>query len=272
MKQNNIFGKYNDVLNKHDAERSNKLADLVISAGLVLSSLFTLLYMVVAFGGALVGWSWPPAVAYALGLLLGVAAVVPGEGAIFIWRSKLNNDTAINSLQIGVAWLAGLASAISASVTTVSFFAFLLPALMPVWYDPAMANSVNVFNLFASWVVLLIALFIYSGASNNAAHNRQYARAVGLVQRGRNEMMIGIAGSIQDRAAQMIADMDAADGFAHDALETVAGLMDLDNGRKNDISRLAGGDGRPEATAKKRPPAPAYNGAPAKNEDDRADF
>ena len=63
MKQNNIFGKYNDVLNKHDAERSNKLADLVISAGLVLSSLFTLLYMVVAFGGALVGWSWPPAVA-----------------------------------------------------------------------------------------------------------------------------------------------------------------------------------------------------------------
>jgi hypothetical protein len=264
---NTVFSKYNDALDRAASDKKNKIADLLIGLGLVLSSFFTVVYMVLAFGGALLGLGWAALGAYGLGALLGVAAVVPGELALFVWRVKLQSDPDINGLQIGIAWFAGLAGAISAAVSTVSFFAYVLSGLMPAWYDPAVANGVNIVNVAASWAVFGISMFVYAGASSRAAQNRERARAAGLIKAGQNKMMIGIAGGIQDQIIQTVAAMAERGAFSPDAVNMIAGEMGLDGDRLAAVKRLAGGNnggGSASPPAKNDRPA-ALRQPPAKN-------
>lgn len=238
--QKSITAQANDAIEEQNAAGRNGLATVIFTGALVLSAVFTVIYMVAALGESMLAkLGWPPVVAYALGLLLGIAAIAPGEAAIFAWKTRLQADTKINNVQIVVAWIAGLLAAVSAAVSTVSFFAYMLQGLMPGWYDRDTAAGVNVINIAAAWAIFGTALFIYDAASSAAQRNRKRAGAWNLVATAQDEMIAGIAQGIRTRTNKLVNDMSEANVFFDDAVDMVARAMGLQDGRLDDVRRLA---------------------------------
>lgn len=210
------------------AQGRNGMADTAVIIGLILSALFTIIYMVVALGGAMLGMGWSSVVSYSMGVLLGIAAIMPGEGAIWIWKTKLQTDTKINNSQQAVAWIAGLLAAVSASISTVSFFAYLLQSLMPQWYNGDTASGVNIINIAASWAVFGIGIFVYYGFSSETKSNIERAAALNLVDDGINSMIKGLAVGITNSVDDLIEEMREAGSFAAPALKIVSRHMGED--------------------------------------------
>lgn len=210
------------------AQGRNGMADTAVIIGLLLSALFTIIYMVVALGGAMLEMGWSSIVSYLMGVMLGIAAIMPGEGAIWIWKTKLQTDTKINEKQKSVAWVAGLLAAISASVSTVSFFAYLLQSLMPQWYNGDTASGVNIINIAASWAVFGIGVFVYYGFSSETKSNIERAAALNLVDDGINSMIKGLAVGITNSVDDLIEEMREAGSFAAPALKIVSRHMGED--------------------------------------------
>lgn len=229
-----------DAIEMENAAGRNGLATVIFTTALILSAVFTIIYMVAALGESMMTkFEWPPLVAYSLGFLLGLAAIAPGEAAIFAWKTRLQADTKINNMQIIVAWVAGLLAAVSAAVSTVSFFAYMLQGLMPGWYNADTAAGVNVINIATSWAIFGVALFVYDAASSLALRNRKRASAWNLVAIAQDEMISGIAQGIRNRTKALVHDMSEANVFFDDAVRMVGEAMGLDEGRLSDVRRLA---------------------------------
>lgn len=229
-----------DAIEMENAAGRNGLATVIFTTALILSAVFTIIYMVAALGESMMTkFEWPPLVAYSLGFLLGLAAIAPGEAALFAWKTRLQADTKINNMQIIVAWVAGLLAAVSAAVSTVSFFAYMLQGLMPGWYNADTAAGVNVINIATSWAIFGVALFVYDAASSLALRNRKRASAWNLVAIAQDEMISGIAQGIRNRTKALVHDMSEANVFFDDAVRMVGEAMGLDEGRLSDVRRLA---------------------------------
>jgi hypothetical protein len=226
-----------DKMQRADDDASNSRAETFTIVGLSLSSMFTILFMVIALGSSLLSLGWSPIIAYGIGTLLGFAAIVPGEGGVWIWKTKLKTDREINGSQKNVAWIAGLLAAISAAISTVSFFAYLLQGLMPGWYQPDVANGVNIGNIAFSWAVFALATFIYTATGEAAKNNMTQAKAHNLLQRSISDMLAGVAGGIDDQTQLVIHLMSEEGLFLKDSLAGVAKLMNLSQDRVNEIEQ-----------------------------------
>lgn len=241
------------------AQGRNGMADTAVIIGLILSALFTIIYMVVALGGAMMAMGWAAIISYGMGVLLGVAAIMPGEGAIWIWKTKLQTDIKINNRQQTVAWIAGLLAAVSASVSTVSFFSYLLQSIMPQWYNGDTASGVNIVNIAASWAVFGIGIFVYYGFSSETKSNIERAAALNLVDDGINSMIKGLAMGITSSVDDLIEDMRDSGSFAAPALKIVSRHMGEEFSPPKPTGKAAG------ATAvahQSQPPAPTSQPQP----------
>lgn len=237
--QKTIFTQAEESMRSEEASSSNGKAETFIMLGLALSSLFTIIYMVVALGGSLMELGWAIVVAYLIGGLLGIAAIMPGEAAVWIWKTKLQSDYEINGTQVGVAWVAGLASAISAAISTVSFFAYLLQGLMPGWYDANTAAGVNVANIAVGWAIFGLSVFIYYAAGDSSKRNRNRAKALHVARTAQDQMIAGIAQGTKEKIEELIEGMGENNIFVDDALEQVAKAMGLNEDRTKQVRALA---------------------------------
>lgn len=239
--QKTIFNQAQESMRSEEAASSNGKAETGIMLGLALSSLFTIIYMIVALGGSLLGLGWTTLLAYAIGFLLGLAAIMPGEAAVWIWKTKLQSDYEINGTQVTVAWISGLAAAVSAAISTVSFFAYLLQGLMPGWYDADTAAGVNVANIAIGWAVFGLAVFIYYAAGDSSKRNRARAKALHVARTAQDQMIAGIAQGTKDKIEELIQGMGENNIFVDDALEQVAKAMGLNEERTRQVRGLAKG-------------------------------
>ena len=237
--QKTIFTQAEESMRSEEASSSNGKAETFIMLGLALSSLFTIIYMVVALGGSLMELGWAIVVAYLIGGLLGIAAIMPGEAAVWIWKTKLQSDYEINGTQVGVAWVAGLASAISSAISTVSFFAYLLQGLMPGWYDANTAAGVNVANIAVGWAIFGLSVFIYYAAGDSSKRNRNRAKALHVARTAQDQMIAGIAQGTKEKIEELIEGMGENNIFVDDALEQVAKAMGLNEDRTKQVRALA---------------------------------
>lgn len=237
--QKTIFTQAEESMRSEEASSSNGKAETFIMLGLALSSLFTIIYMVVALGGSLMELGWAIVVAYLIGGLLGIAAIMPGEAAVWIWKTKLQSDYEINGTQVGVAWVAGLASAISSAISTVSFFAYLLQGLMPGWYDANTAAGVNVANIAVGWAIFGLSVFIYYAAGDSSKRNRKRAKALHVARTAQDQMIAGIAQGTKEKIEELIEGMGENNIFVDDALEQVAKAMGLNEDRTKQVRALA---------------------------------
>jgi hypothetical protein len=237
--QKTIFNQAQESMRTEEAASSNGKAETGIMLGLALSSLFTIIYMVVALGGSLLDLGWTEVLAYMIGGLLGLAAIMPGEAAVWIWKTKLQSDYEINGTQVTVAWIAGLASAVSAAISTVSFFAYLLQGLMPGWYDADTAAGVNVANIAVGWAVFGLAVFIYYAAGDSSKRNRNRAKALHVARTAQDQMIAGIAQGTKDKIEELIQGMGENNIFVDDALEQVARAMGLNDERTQQVRNMA---------------------------------
>jgi len=237
--QKTIFNQAQESMRSEEAASSNGKAETGIMLGLALSSLFTIIYMIVALGGSLVGLGWASLVAYIIGGLLGLAAIMPGEAAVWIWKTKLQSDYEINGTQVTVAWISGLAAAVSAAVSTVSFFAYLLQGLMPGWYNPDTAAGVNVANIAVGWAIFGLAVFVYYAAGDSSKRNRNRAKALHVARTAQDQMIAGIAQGTKDKIEELIQGMGENNIFVDDALEQVARAMGLNDERTKQVRDLA---------------------------------
>ncbi len=237
--QHTLFNAAQESMRYEEASASNGKAEVGVLLGLALSSTFTIIYMIVALGGSLEAIGWSSIFAYVIGGLLGLAAIMPGEGAVWIWKTKLQSDYEINATQVTVAWISGLAAAVSAAISTVSFFAYLLQGLMPNWYDANTAAGVNMINIAAGWAVFGMAIYIYYAAGDSSKRNRNRAKALHMVRTTEDEMIAGIAQGTKDKVRQLIEGMGENNIFVDDALEQVARAMGLSDERTMQVRNLA---------------------------------
>ncbi|NJN55423.1 MAG: hypothetical protein HC804_12115 [Anaerolineae bacterium] len=258
-KRTNVITKATEAINERDNAKANGRTELGQVLGLVLSSLFTVIYMVVALGGGLIEFGWSNVAAYMIGGLLGVAAIMPGEAGVWVWKTKLKADAEINDTQVFVAWAAGLSAAISAAISTVSFFAYLLQPLMPGWYNPETASGINVVNIAVGWAIFCIAVFVYSASGDAAKHNKERAKALNLIRDSKDRMIAGIAGGVDSQTEKVLAMMDQQGLFLVDALHEVGETMGLSNSRMDQIiAKIA-----EQETAVTPPPQPEAKPKPS---------
>jgi len=237
--QKTIFSQAQETMKTEEAQGSNAKAEVGIMIGLALSSLFTIIYMIVALGESLIGMGWSEVLGYGIGGLLGLAAIMPGEAAVWIWKTKLQSDYEINGSQVLVSWIAGLSAAVSAAVSTVSFFAFLLQGLMPGWYNANTAAGVNVANIAAGWAIFGLSVFIYFASGDSSKRNRNRARALHVARTAQDEMIAGIAQGTKAKIEELIQGMGDNNIFVDDALEQVANAMGLNEDRTRQVRNLA---------------------------------
>ncbi len=240
--QKTIFSQAQESMRSEEAASSNAKAEVGIMLGLSLSSLFTIIYMIVALGGSMIGFGWGEALSYVIGGLLGLAAIMPGEAAVWIWKTKLQSDYEINGTQVGVAWVSGLSAAVSAAISTVSFFAFLLQGLMPGWYQPETAAGVNIANIAIGWAVFGLAVFIYFASGDSSKRNRNRAKALHVARTAQDQMIAGIAQGTKDKINELIEGMGENNIFVEDALDQVANAMGLSEKRAQQVRDLAKGN------------------------------
>jgi hypothetical protein len=261
--QKTIFNQAQESMRTEEAASSNGKAETGIMLGLALSSLFTIIYMVVALGGSLLDLGWTEVLAYMIGGLLGLAAIMPGEAAVWIWKTKLQSDYEINGTQVTVAWIAGLASAVSAAISTVSFFAYLLQGLMPGWYDADTAAGVNVANIAVGWAVFGLAVFIYYAAGDSSKRNRNRAKALHVARTAQDQMIAGIAQGTKDKIEELIQGMGENNIFVDDALEQVARAMGLNDERTQQVRNMAKSAPPSQPAPQPRQEVPATRPTPA---------
>lgn len=217
---------------------ASSIASFLVSVGLVISALLTMIYLMLLVDDAA---GLPSPYGLLFGLLVGIVAIVPAEIALVIWKTRLSNDAAITKEQRWTAVIAMVLAGIFSALTTSSFFSYFLPQLFPASYQ-AIAPSLNVSGIVGSWVVFLLAIVAYGIFSRQTQQNIKQADANQKVFDARMTVLKSAAEAINTAADNLVNDLEKKGVFAEDAWNLIMASLGMEDNR---VERLGDGMGFP---------------------------
>lgn len=217
---------------------ASSVASFLVSVGLVISALLTMIYLMLLVDDAA---GLPSPYGLLFGLLVGIVAIVPAEIALVIWKTRLSNDAAITKWQRWTAVIAMVLAGIFSALTTSSFFSYFLPQLFPASYQ-AIAPSLNVSGIVGSWIVFLLAIVAYGVFSRQTQQNIKQADANQKVFDARMTILKSAAEAINTEADNIVNDMEKRGVFREDAWGLIMAALGMEDTR---AARLSDGLGMP---------------------------